>query len=625
MLPALQYKALNKSDAESNVPGFPMKLWKLVDDPNCDDLVSWNADGTSFIISNQAKFAKDLLPKYFKHNNMASFIRQLNLYGFRKRSNLEHGSMRGENDILEFYHRFFLKDQEGLLEKIKRKVQRVPTTSTKPLDSTQETRKVLQEVLFDVKNICGKQENMNSLLSRMKKEKEFLWKEVAILRQKHHRQQQIVDKLIRFLVTFVKTNGVPGIKRSLPQVLSKRNSKMPRYSGDFSNSEPKRSEKGSLVIHDVTEFLDDGLPNQDSTPSVSSSEKTPANLTCSEVTKMSSVNKTSSNKVVCIPSAPTENVETVASDDLLDLVSAQESTQTNANVVPEPYISNVHVDSPEFFTTSVITDLPSPGTSSASPALNTPIIQVSPPVSLFPSPSFAAPSGSLPTTVSSASTQNSSIQHTDDTEKGVGGKKSSNQEKELQLSIPETMKLRQNFTEYLEDVDTELDWLQKLLSQETLNIDADKLTETIRNLLMQNTEQGVNNGRWQNVKVLCGDVTNLTNIDPMDSKNESKQDTNQIKGNELIQYIPPLLTVGDSSDNLASLLTGISSEVPPIISNSSETAEQPSPIAAANVNDNLNMPTNTVADTSFSEVPPLEIDSLLFDGVFLSDDESVLL
>lgn len=35
--------------------------------------------GCSFVIINQIQFAKDLLPLYFKHSNMASFIRQLNM------------------------------------------------------------------------------------------------------------------------------------------------------------------------------------------------------------------------------------------------------------------------------------------------------------------------------------------------------------------------------------------------------------------------------------------------------------------------------------------------------------------------------------------------------------------
>ena len=39
-------------------------------------------DGRSFTIQNQAKFAKDLLPLNYKHNNMASFIRQLNMCKF---------------------------------------------------------------------------------------------------------------------------------------------------------------------------------------------------------------------------------------------------------------------------------------------------------------------------------------------------------------------------------------------------------------------------------------------------------------------------------------------------------------------------------------------------------------
>nr|TKW11599.1 hypothetical protein SEVIR_6G242500v2 [Setaria viridis] len=63
---------------------FLTKTYQLVDDPAVDDVISWNDDGSAFVVWRPAEFARDLLPKYFKHNNFSSFVRQLNTYGFRK-------------------------------------------------------------------------------------------------------------------------------------------------------------------------------------------------------------------------------------------------------------------------------------------------------------------------------------------------------------------------------------------------------------------------------------------------------------------------------------------------------------------------------------------------------------
>uniref|UniRef100_A0A8C0L760 Heat shock transcription factor 1 n=1 Tax=Canis lupus dingo TaxID=286419 RepID=A0A8C0L760_CANLU len=107
----------------SNVPAFLTKLWTLVSDPDTDALICWSPSGNSFHVFDQGQFAKEVLPKYFKHNNMASFVRQLNMYGFRKVVHIEQGGLvKPERDDTEFQHPCFLRGQEQLLENIKRKV-----------------------------------------------------------------------------------------------------------------------------------------------------------------------------------------------------------------------------------------------------------------------------------------------------------------------------------------------------------------------------------------------------------------------------------------------------------------------------------------------------------------------
>uniref|UniRef100_A0A5B6YM46 Putative Heat Stress Transcription Factor family protein n=1 Tax=Davidia involucrata TaxID=16924 RepID=A0A5B6YM46_DAVIN len=77
-------KGLLEYVRKSSPPPFLLKTYMLVEDPATNEVVSWNAEGTGFVVWQPAEFARDLLPTLFKHSNFSSFVRQLNTYGFRK-------------------------------------------------------------------------------------------------------------------------------------------------------------------------------------------------------------------------------------------------------------------------------------------------------------------------------------------------------------------------------------------------------------------------------------------------------------------------------------------------------------------------------------------------------------
>jgi len=215
----------------SNVPAFLTKLWKMVDDPQTESLISWNDEGNSFVIHNPNDFSSSLLPFYYKHSNMASFVRQLNMYGFHKVVAVDSGGLKSERvEDMEFAHQFFLRGHEHLLENIKRKAAKKEAPGVAvglaagatlvPSSQGDKVNDILTEVKVTVQGLKDKQEDMDGKMETMKKENEALWREVVSLRQKHLSQQKIVNKLIQFLVSIVQPRIQPsgsgataGIKR----------------------------------------------------------------------------------------------------------------------------------------------------------------------------------------------------------------------------------------------------------------------------------------------------------------------------------------------------------------------------------------------------------------------------
>ena len=103
----------DKYKKKGEYPNFLLKLYQILENESYKDIIHWTEDGKYFIISNLHDFTENVLPKYYKHNNYSSFIRQLNMYDFHKKKS-------GQNEHI-FHHQNFLRNRKDLLKLIKRK------------------------------------------------------------------------------------------------------------------------------------------------------------------------------------------------------------------------------------------------------------------------------------------------------------------------------------------------------------------------------------------------------------------------------------------------------------------------------------------------------------------------
>lgn len=188
---------------EDKIPLFLLKLWSIIEDPNFGEIIRWDDTGYSFHILDPYSFCRNVLPQYFKHNNLNSLIRQLNMYGFRKMTPIERSGLahaESDQDHLEFSHPYFVRDHPELLVNIKRKSS---SHRTSDVSSLSLPAKDLSLILDEIRQLREKNRQMENKMNQMSKENQSVWQELSRVRQQQMKQQQVVNKLVQFLVALV--------------------------------------------------------------------------------------------------------------------------------------------------------------------------------------------------------------------------------------------------------------------------------------------------------------------------------------------------------------------------------------------------------------------------------------
>ena len=107
------------------VPEFLCHLFSMLRDPSYSDLISWNVPtsdepdhkgggirGIGKIVVHKPEALQDfVLGKYYRHSKYASFQRQLNYFGFKKRL---HGGKKGKLSPCSYIHETLTDDVESL-------------------------------------------------------------------------------------------------------------------------------------------------------------------------------------------------------------------------------------------------------------------------------------------------------------------------------------------------------------------------------------------------------------------------------------------------------------------------------------------------------------------------------
>lgn len=179
---------------ENGPPPFLRKTYEMVDDPLTDSIISWNpAAAASFVVWDPHRFATDLLPKHFKHNNFSSFVRQLNTYRFKKI----------DPDRWEFANEGFQKGKKHLLKHIKRR--RKNPYGMHQFSGAESWLDLSKDSLeSELKNLRDDQNALRSEVTKLKHQQEVTENHLAAIKDRLNTSETKQKHMALFLIKSLK-------------------------------------------------------------------------------------------------------------------------------------------------------------------------------------------------------------------------------------------------------------------------------------------------------------------------------------------------------------------------------------------------------------------------------------
>ncbi|CAD8134335.1 unnamed protein product [Paramecium octaurelia] len=188
------------NNTKTSIPTFILKTYQMLEDQKSTNVISWTSQGTAFIVYNQVLLEKEVLQNFFKHSNYSSFVRQLNLYNFKKvKSN--------EGQI--FKHKCFRKGMKSMLQFIKRKNQDEsavgsnPLVQEEPIIHIKEEQNLFKECAIDIKETNNKlkedmkllQETSSYLIDQMQNLNHFVYNQSVDIEVKFKQVGQMLHAI----------------------------------------------------------------------------------------------------------------------------------------------------------------------------------------------------------------------------------------------------------------------------------------------------------------------------------------------------------------------------------------------------------------------------------------------